>query len=51
MNADIFTQSVGLGNINPIDIGFFFFFQTWENIDPQNVLNDLKASISLAALT
>lgn len=21
MNADIFTQSVGLGNINPIDIG------------------------------
>lgn len=50
MNADIFTQSVGLGNINPIDIGVFFF-QTWENIDPQNVLNDLKASNSLAALT
>lgn len=24
MNADIFTQSVGLGNINPIDIGGFF---------------------------
>lgn len=31
MNADIFTQSVGLGNINPIDIGFFFFSNMGEH--------------------
>lgn len=48
MNADIFTQSVALGNINPIGV---LSPKLGGNIDPRNVLNHLRVSIPPAALT
>lgn len=51
MNADIFTQSVALGNINPTGIVSPKFGGVGGGIiDPKNVLNDLRVSISPGAL-